>query len=200
LAVARIGLQWGTAATGETAMFPAPIPDRTSGPQLDRLHDDRIVMGQVGSTFGGREAMLKLRRTSVVTEDKRQEAGRDAEIPLRKIAIIAVVENPFAARYVEDLTSLIEASVALGEGMAGAALKTLHPYTAQSYGKAGLVSLAGEQEHANALPTTVFADPFRRAIGGCQAWISSMMKIAAPGTLIDVPMNHRDETLRPPTF
>ena len=61
--------------------------------------------------------------------------------------------------------------------------------------KVGLVrvGLAGEQEHANALLTTAFANPFRDALGGADAWISSMTKVAAPGTLIDVPMNHKDD-------
>ena len=50
-----------------------------------------------------------------------------------------------------------------------------------------------EQEHANALLTTAFAEPFRDAIGGAKAWISSMTKVAAPGTMIDIPMNHKHE-------
>src|SRR5262245_27983427 len=63
----------------------------------------------------------------------------------------------------------------------------------QSYGKGGLVGLAGEQEHANALLTTAFADPFRKAIGSGDAWISSFTKVGAPGTSIDIPMNHKDD-------
>ena len=62
----------------------------------------------------------------------------------------------------------------------------------QSYGKAGLVGVRGEQEHANALLTTVFANPFRAAIGGA-AWISSVTKVGAPGTPIDVPLNCIDD-------
>jgi hypothetical protein len=137
--------------------------------------------------------MLKLRRTTVVIEDKRQEAKRDTNVPLRKVAVVAVVENPFANRFVEDLQPLVDDSVALGEQLAEMAVAALRPYAAQSYGKAAIVGLAGEQEHANALLTTAFAEPFRRAIGGGRAWISSMTKVAAPGALIDVPMNHKDE-------
>ncbi len=51
----------------------------------------------------------------------------------------------------------------------------------------------GEQEHANALLTTVFANPFRDAIGRGDAWISSMTKVAAPGAVIDIPMNSIDD-------
>jgi Amino acid synthesis len=62
----------------------------------------------------------------------------------------------------------------------------------QSYGKGRIVGLAGEQEHANALLTTAFANPIRAAIGG-DSWISSFTKKGGPGTLIDIPMNHKDE-------
>jgi hypothetical protein len=66
-------------------------------------------------------------------------------------------------------------------------------YEIQSYGKGGIVGLSGEQEHANALLTTTFATPFRDAIGGGSAWISSMTKVAAPGTPIDIPMNAKTD-------
>ena len=136
---------------------------------------------------------LKIRRTFTVVEERRIEAGRAADAPLRKVAGVAVLENPYAGRYVEDLSPMIEASVALGTTMAQQTIAALGPFKAQSYGKGGIVGLAGEQEHANALLTTAFANPFRDALGGGDAWISSMTKVAAPGTLIDIPMNSIDD-------
>lgn len=136
---------------------------------------------------------LTIRRTFTIVEERRIEAGRAADIPLRKVAAVIVLENPFAGRFVEDLSPLIEASPALGAEMAKPAIAALAPYPAQSYGKAGLVGIGGEQEHANALLTTAFANPIREAMGGGDAWISSMTKVAAPGTLIDVPMNCVDD-------
>jgi hypothetical protein len=136
---------------------------------------------------------LSIRRTFVMVADQREDTGRRAAVVLRKVAAIAVVENPFAGRFVEDLKPMIEASVALGKELARMAVAAMLPHAAQSYGKGGLVGVAGEQEHANALLTTAFADPLRAAIGGGDAWISSMTKVAAPGTLIDIPMNHKDE-------
>ncbi len=59
--------------------------------------------------------------------------------------------------------------------------------------RSALVGLAGEQEHANALLTTVFANPVREAIGGGEAWISSFQKVAAPERCHRHPMNHKDE-------
>jgi Amino acid synthesis len=136
---------------------------------------------------------LKIRRTFVMVADKHEEAGLRATTVLRKVAAVAVVENPFAGRFVEDLKPMVEASVALGRELARMTLEAVKPHAVQSYGKGGLVGVAGEQEHANALLTTAFANPLRDAIGGGDAWISSMTKVAAPGTLIDIPMNHKDE-------
>jgi hypothetical protein len=54
------------------------------------------------------------------------------------------------------------------------------------------VGTDGEQEHGNAMLTTVFGNAMREAVGGGKAWISSMTKRAAPGSTIDVPLAHKD--------
>jgi len=113
-------------------------------------------------------------------------------IPLRKVAIAAVVENPYAGRQVEDLRPMIEASEDLGRQMGKVLVETLGPYQVQSYGKAGIAGLLGEQEHANALLTTTFANPLREAVGGGKAWISSFTKRGPPGVPIDVPLASKD--------
>ena len=135
---------------------------------------------------------LKIRRTYIFVENRMSEAGKAADTPLRKVAAVLVVENPYAGRYVRDLNPLIKASAALGRELAAMATAALAPYTAQSLGKAALVGISGEQEHANALLTTAFAEPLREALGGGKAWISSMTKVAMAGTPIDVPMNCKD--------
>ncbi|MBV8744939.1 MAG: amino acid synthesis family protein [Xanthobacteraceae bacterium] len=136
---------------------------------------------------------LKIRRTFVITEQRYEETGRVADTPLRRVAAVAVVENPCAGRYVDDLAPLIEDSIRLGAEVGTLALTAFGQYEIQSYGKGGIVGLDGEQEHANALLTTAFANPIRDLIGGGEAWISSFTKKAAPGTAIDIPMNHRDD-------
>jgi hypothetical protein len=118
-----------------------------------------------------------------------QSAGAE---PLRKVAVVALVKNPYAGSYVEDLSEMIQASAALGEQLAKLATDAMAPYQVQSYGKGGVVGTAGEQEHANALLTTVFAEPLRTALGGGKAWISSFTKRAATGARIDVPLAHKD--------
>jgi hypothetical protein len=136
---------------------------------------------------------IKIRRSFAIVEERKEEAGQAAAQPLRRVAAVAVVENPYAGRYVADLKPMIDGSVALGRDMADIALQAFGQHEVQSYGKGGIVGLAGEQEHANALLTTAFANPIRDAIGGGDAWISSFTKKGAPGTLIDIPMNHKDD-------
>jgi hypothetical protein len=119
---------------------------------------------------------------------------RDAadEPPLRKAAAVAIVENPYAGRKVENLAPLIAASAELGSFLSKTLVAAMAPYGIESYGKGGIVGLAGEQEHVNGLVTTTFAEPLRAAIGGGKAWIASFTKRAPPGHSIDIPLAHKD--------
>jgi len=78
------------------------------------------------------------------------DQAHEQSIPLRKVAVAAIVENPYAGRKVDDLQPMIAASEELGREMGKLLLETFGPYDVQSYGKAGIAGLAGEQEHANA--------------------------------------------------
>jgi amino acid synthesis protein len=135
---------------------------------------------------------LIVRRSHVIKSTQWGSECIAGGLPLEKLAVVLVLQNPYCSRYVADLSELIAASEGIGRRMAKIAVDYCDPASIQSYGKGGIVGVAGEQEHANALLTTVFANPFRDAIGG-KAWISSVTKVAGPGTLIDVPMNHKDD-------
>jgi hypothetical protein len=92
---------------------------------------------------------MHIRKIFTQVEDIHSEAGRDAETPLRKVAVVAVVKNPFAGQpYREDLSDLTEASAAIGREITARAVDAMAPYEAVSYGKGGVVGLGGEQEHA----------------------------------------------------
>jgi hypothetical protein len=136
---------------------------------------------------------IKIRRELVIVDERTEEAGRVAEVPLRRVAAVLLVENPYAGRYVDDLEPMIGASVRLGHQIAKRALSAIGRNEVQSYGKGGIVGIDGEQEHANALLTTAFANPIRDALGGADAWISSFTKKGGPGTPIDIPMNHKED-------
>lgn len=133
---------------------------------------------------------LNVRRNVVISDEIHEVAGQIADPPLCKFAVMSVVENPFLDRFEKDLSPLVAASEGLGRAMAQRAARVLGNSKIESYGKAGLVGLRGEQEHANALLTTVFANPFRDIIGGATAWISSVTKIAGPGANVDIPVNN----------
>jgi Amino acid synthesis len=113
--------------------------------------------------------------------------------PVRKIVIGAAIHNAFSGHFVEDLQGSVRASAALGREFGSRIKEVAGNAAVASYGKACVVGSAGEYEHGNALLTTVFADPVRDALGGAKAWIPSTGKRGAPGTVIDIPLAHKDE-------
>lgn len=135
---------------------------------------------------------MEVRKIATFVEEIFSEAGQPADPPLRKVAVAAVVKNPFAHRYVEDLAPLTNASLELGRQITALAVAAMGGLAIESYGKAGLVGTAGEQEHAVAMLTTVYGNVMREAVGGGKAWISSMTKRVAPGETIDIPLAHKD--------
>src|ERR1700733_14993703 len=137
-------------------------------------------------------AKMPIKRLLTFLDEVRGADGRDVTPPLRKAAAVAIIDNPFAGRFVEDLSPLTRASEAIGREICAIAVRLLAPDQAVSYGKAAVVGIDGEQEHGNAMLTTVFGNVMRDAIGGGKAWISSMTKRAAPGVTIDIPLAHKD--------
>src|SRR3954471_538659 len=135
---------------------------------------------------------MQIKRTLTFVDETAQEAGQRVEPVLRKVAVVAVLDNPFAGRFERDLSPLTEASAAIGKHISELAMTLLGPHKPASYGKAGLVGMNGEQEHVVAMLTTVFGNVMREAAGGGKAWISSLTKRVAPGATIDIPLAHKD--------
>ena len=136
--------------------------------------------------------MIKIRNKFVQVENRSFEAGVWHEDGLRRAAVTVVVNNPLAGKYQEDLSEFIETSAEIGVVVGELLVEAMGHHPIQSYGKAGIVGMNGELEHANMLLTTTFANPIRERIGGAIAWISSFTKVGVPGSSIDVPMNHKD--------
>lgn len=136
----------------------------------------------------------KIRKIATFLEETHVEMGRPVSPPTRRAAAVAVIENPFAGRYVEDLTELIEIGEELGGLLtkrAVAALGIPGP-SAESYGKAALVGTDGELEHAAALLHPRMGAPARKALGKGAALIPSSKKRGAPGAALDIPLGHKD--------
>lgn len=118
-------------------------------------------------------------------------APADGE-PLRKIVIAACIHNPYAGRYVPDLSEWINASPELGLEFGRRIQAAAEGRAIESYGKAILVGIDGEYEHGNALLTNPAANPIRDALGGGKSWVPSTGKRGGPGTILDIPLAHKD--------
>ena len=136
----------------------------------------------------------KIRKIVTVVEETRRELDREVDPPTRRAAAIAVIENPFAGRYVEDLSELIEIGEELGELLASRAVAALgiEGPRAESYGKAAAVGENGELEHAAAILHPKLGAPVRKALGKGASLIPSSKKRGGPGVALDVPLGHKD--------
>jgi hypothetical protein len=135
---------------------------------------------------------MDIRKIVTTVEDIRLEAGRPVEPPIRRVVTAAVLHNPFAGRFVEDLTELIEASVGLSATISGAAVDALEGRPVRSYGKGGIVGTKGELEHVAAMLHPEFGAPLREAVGGGKAIIPSAKKRGGPGATLDIPLHYKD--------
>ena len=136
--------------------------------------------------------MTEIRKIITLREVVFSELGREAPRPIVRAVGIAVIRNPFSGRWAEDLRPLFEAGAGLGERLMPELVRMLDD-PAVSYGKGALVGVAGEMEHGGACVHPMLGRPMRAAIGGGQAVVGSNIKVAAPGTLLDVPLGHKDE-------
>jgi len=137
--------------------------------------------------------MVEIRKITTTREVVFSELGVKAPSPVVRAVGKVVITNPFAGRFVEDLRPLFEAGAMLGERLMPDLVKLLGG-PAVSYGKGALVGVDGEMEHGGACVHPMLGKPMRAAIGGGKAVISSNVKIAAAGTILDVPLGHKDDS------
>lgn len=136
----------------------------------------------------------KIRKILTVVDETLTEMGRDVSPVVKRAAAVAVIENPFAGKYVEDLNPLIDIGEELGGFLAERAVKALgiEGTKVESYGKAALVGENGELEHAAAILHPKLGAPFRRVLGKGAALIPSSKKRGGPGAVLDIPLGHKD--------
>jgi len=136
----------------------------------------------------------KIRKIVTFVEETCSEMGKPVDPPTRRAAAAAVIENPFAGNYVDDLTELMEIGEELGALLterAVAALGIPGP-SAESYGKAAAVGENGELEHAAAILHPKLGTPVRKTLGKGAALIPSSKKRGGPGVALDIPLGHKD--------
>jgi len=136
--------------------------------------------------------MTEIRKIVTLREAIFAEPGFRAPQPVIRAVGMAVIRNPFAGRWAEDLRPLFEAGAELGERLMPELARMLERAPV-SYGKGALVGVAGEMEHGGACVHPMLGKPMRAAVGGSKAVISSNVKVAAAGASLDVPLGHKDE-------
>jgi hypothetical protein len=127
-------------------------------------------------------------------EETLVEMGQTVAPPARRAAAVAVIENPFAGKYVEDLSELMTIGEELGELLTQRAIAALGipGPSAESYGKAAAVGENGELEHAAAILHPKLGTPVRRVLGKGAALIPSSKKRGGLGVVLDIPLGHKD--------
>lgn len=134
---------------------------------------------------------IELRKRLVTVEEILHEGGPVAAVPLRRAAICAVIRNPFAGRYFEEIASFMDDLKPLGLDMARALVKALggDPKIVEGYGKGAIIGASGELEHG-ALWHVPGGYAMREILGDAKAIVSSTKKVGGPGTRLDVPVTH----------
>ena len=135
-----------------------------------------------------------IRKIVTVVEETLTEGGKKVSPPTRRAAAIAVIENPFAGQYVEDLAPLMAVGEELGELLAtkAAAALGIEGSKVQSYGKAAAAGENGELEHAAAILHPKLGAPGRKILGKGAALSPSSKKRGGMGTSLDIPLVHKD--------
>ena len=136
----------------------------------------------------------QIRKIIVQVDEVLQEAGQAVNPPTRRALAMAVIANPYAGKFSDNLDLLIAIGEELGGLLGERCVKALgiKPEEAQSYGKAAIVGEAGELEHAAAILHPKLGAPLRLAVSKGAALVPSAKKQGTLGTAIDVPLGHKD--------
>lgn len=135
-------------------------------------------------------AAVNVRKRLLVIEEIFHEGGTPAARPLLRGAAVAVIANPFAGRYVEDIQGFMKDLEPLGLDMAQTLVKALGgPERIEGYGKGAIVGAGGELEHG-ALWHSPGGYAMRSVLGDAKAIVPSAKKVGGPGARLDVPITH----------
>lgn len=136
----------------------------------------------------------KIRKLQVTVEETHTEMGRPVDPPTRRAVAAAVIANPFAGKYADDLEELMAIGEELGDllGRKAVAALGVSPSQIESYGKGAIVGENGELEHAAAILHPRLGKPLRAAVEKGAALVPSSKKRAGIGAPLDVPLGHKD--------
>ena len=134
---------------------------------------------------------MKIRRLVVSKDTVFGEAGRPSTRAVTRAIAVAVIDNPNAGKYVDDLAPMFDIGAELA-ALVMPELVALLPNEPLAYGKAAIVGVNGDAEHGAAICHPKMGKPMRAAVGGGEAVIPSVTKVAAAGSAIDLPLGHKD--------
>lgn len=136
---------------------------------------------------------MKVRKVVVQIEETQSDFGKPVAPAARKVTVAAVISNPFAGEYVEDLAPLYALGAEVSAMLVKRAMEASGLTAADigSYGKAAIIGTDGEIEHAAALIHPKFGAPVRSAVDGKDI-IPSTKKIGAPGAAITFPLTGKE--------
>jgi len=139
-------------------------------------------------------AIVKIRKLVTTVDEIHSEMGKIISPPTRRAAAIAVIQNPFAEFYQENLEDLMSIGEQLGSLLGKRCIEALgiKPSEAESYGKAALIGENGELEHGAALLHPRMGAPLRREVGKGAALVPSSKKRGSMGDTLDIPLGHKD--------
>ncbi|WID94607.1 amino acid synthesis family protein [Bosea vestrisii] len=134
---------------------------------------------------------IVVRKYAVTVEEIFHEGGPAAAVPLKRGAALAVIANPYAGRYVEDIQGFMDDLKPFGLAMAQRLLAAMggDAKAIQGYGKGAIVGAAGEIEHG-ALWHVPGGYAMRELLGDAKAIVPSTKKVGGPGTRLDIPVTH----------
>ena len=138
--------------------------------------------------------LANIRKIIVQVDEVRIEMGQAVNPPTRRALAMAVIDNPYAGAFSENLDNLVAIGEELGGLLGERCVQALGiaPGAAHSYGKAAIVGEAGELEHAAAILHPKLGAPLRTAVEKGAALVPSAKKVGGLGTAIDVPLGHKD--------
>jgi hypothetical protein len=134
---------------------------------------------------------VDIRKVVHVVEEIFHEGGPRADMPLRRAAALAVIRNPFASKYVEQIEEFMNDLKPLGLEMATLLVVELggDAKVVEGYGKGAIVGADGELEHG-ALWHVPGGYAMREILNGAKAIVPSSKKVGGPGARLDVPITH----------
>ena len=133
----------------------------------------------------------EVRRMATIAEEIFHEGGPAARDPLKRAAALAVIENPFAGRYIPEIAPFMDMLKPLGLEMAERLVDILggSPSIVEGYGKGAIIGVGGELEHG-ALWHAPGGYAMRELLGGAKAIVPSTKKVGSIGARLDVPITH----------